>query len=56
MADEPAIEVTCRLAWWFEPYLTALIFLCRLLGTTPDPVRLERMVYRALRFRVGPKV
>lgn len=42
-------QLDVSLAWWLYPYLYGLIFFCWLCHTLPDPRRVERMVYRAVR-------
>lgn len=41
------------LRWWFHPYLRALVFFAQLTGARPDPVKLERLVSRAVVVRRG---
>lgn len=45
------IKVRVTVAWWLKPYLTALIFLCRLHNTEPDEEKLKRVIARAIRVR-----
>lgn len=45
-------DITVRLAWWFDWYLKGLLLFCTLFGTTPDPARVKRMVYRAMRLQL----
>jgi hypothetical protein len=46
-----SITLEVRLAWWFWPYFETLIALCLVLGTEPDPDKLERMIVRAIKVR-----
>lgn len=45
-------DIQVRLAWWFDWYLKGLLLFCYLFGTAPDPARVERMVYRAVRLQL----
>lgn len=50
--DMATFDITVRLAWWFDWYLKGLLLFCTLFGTTPDPARVKRMVYRAMRLQL----
>lgn len=48
MASASALVITVRLAWWLRPYLAALVFLCRLFGTEPNPTRVGYWVSKGI--------
>lgn len=45
------IKARVTVAWWLKPYLTALIFACRLHNIEPDEEKLKRVIARAVRVR-----
>lgn len=45
------IKVRMTVAWWLKPYLTALLFVCRLHNVEPDEEKLKRVIARAVRVR-----
>lgn len=47
------VVLRVRLRWWFRPYLRALVCFAQLTGASPDPVKLARLVSRALVVRRG---
>jgi hypothetical protein len=46
------ITLTVSVAWWLMPYINTLCFMCQLMGTELDWVKLERILERALRVTV----
>lgn len=53
MATEVSIKLQVHIAWWFWPWVYTLAFFCRLMDGEPDPAALERMLKRAVSFRVA---
>lgn len=49
MHDEMDIEVS--LAWWLEPYLQILAFLCVVMNAEVNEERVIRLVQRAIRLK-----
>lgn len=45
------IKVRVTVPWGLKPYLTALIFVCRLHNIEPDEEKLKRVIARAVRVR-----
>jgi hypothetical protein len=43
------IEIT--LAWWAQPYINVLAFVCAMTGTEPDLDKVEHMVQRGIKLR-----
>jgi hypothetical protein len=51
MMATTTVKLEVRVAWWFDPYLRALIFFCFLTRSEPDWEKLHRVIARALRVR-----
>jgi hypothetical protein len=51
VSPKTTIKVRVTVAWWLSPYLTALVFLCRLHGTAPNEEKLRRVIAKAIRVR-----
>ncbi len=49
--DEPVthtITVSCRLAWWFKPYVALMLVGFHLTGRAPSDAHIKRVIDRAL--------
>lgn len=51
MSAKGNIKLRVTVAWWLGPYLTALVFLCRLHRTEPNEEKLGRVIARAIKVR-----
>jgi hypothetical protein len=47
-----SLTVEVRFAWWFWPYVHALVFFCHLHGMEPDWDSLAAKIERAARVKV----
>lgn len=50
--DKLNVTVEVRTAWWLRYYVSTLVFFCRLFGTEPDYVKVERVIRRATTAKV----
>jgi hypothetical protein len=48
-----SIEVSVRVAWWLPLYLHGLAFVCAVMRTEPDWVKVNRTLDRAIIVRVS---
>lgn len=49
--DQVTISLRVTVAWWLKPYLTALLFFCRLHGIEPDEEKMRRVIAKAITVR-----
>ena len=49
------LEIKIHFAWWLQPYLTTLVFFCLITGDEPDWVKLEVIIKKATRLKVGKR-
>lgn len=46
------VKVMVTTAWWLTPYLCGVAFMCALTGRDFDEAKVNRMINRALRFKL----
>lgn len=51
MAREHRLIARVSVAWWIHPWLLGLRLTALMTGATPDPVKVQAMVARAVRIR-----
>lgn len=43
-----SIKLQVKFAWWFKPYIKALMFVSLITGLEPDEAKLQRAIKRAV--------
>ena len=46
------IQITVRMAWWLKPYVHCMALFCGITGQSPDLVKLEKVIKRAMILKV----
>lgn len=47
-----SIKLQVNFAWWFKPYIKALMFVSLITGLEPDEAKLQRAIKRAVSVKV----
>lgn len=48
-----SLDIEISFAWWLQPYLHVLVFFCLLMDTEPNWDKLNVMVKKATKVKVG---